>query len=92
MYAENVGDDTHMTSIKIVQFSRPPATLPVHLRPKLFHPLDRGRLISNELPPPPPPPPPSSLNDNQSIKGKHDPRMTIICCQQSNYRIIHHLQ
>ena len=88
MYAENVGDDTHMTSIKIVQFSRPPPTLPVHLRPKLFHPLNRGRLISNELPPLPP----SSLNDNQSIKGKHDPRMTIICCQQSNYRIIYHLQ
>ena len=33
-----------------------------------------------------------SHNDNQSIKRKHDPRMTIICYQQSNYRIIHHLQ
>ena len=33
-----------------------------------------------------------SLNDNQSIKRKHDPRMTIICYQQSNQRINHHLQ
>ena len=48
-----------MTSIKIVQFLRPPTSL-VHLRPKLFHLLDLGRPISNE---------PSPLsNDNQSIK------------------------
>ena len=44
-----------MTSIKIVQFSRPP-TLLVNLRLK-FHPLDLGRPISNESPPPPPPSP-----------------------------------
>ena len=35
--------------------------------------------------------PSSSPNDNQSTKRKH-PRMTIVCYQQSNYRIIHHLQ
>ena len=45
-------DDIHMTSMKIVQFSRPPTSL-VHLHPKFFHPLDLGRPISNE--------PPSSL-------------------------------
>ena len=46
-------DDTHMTSMKIVQFSRPPTPL-VQLRPKFFNPLDLGRPISNEPPPPPP--------------------------------------
>ena len=44
-----------MTSLKIVQFSRPP-TLLVHLHPIFFHPLDLGRPISNDPPPPPPPP------------------------------------
>ena len=39
-----------------------------------------------------PPLSPFSPNDNQSIKRKHDPRMTIICYQQSNQRINHHLQ
>ena len=61
-----------MTSMKIVQFSKSP-TLLVHLRPKFFHPLDLGRPISNEPPPSPTP------NDNQSIKRKHNPRMSIIC-------------
>ena len=54
-------DDTHMTLINIVQFSRSLTPL-VHLRPKFFHSLDLGRRISNE--------PPSSPNDNQSIKRK----------------------
>ena len=36
-----------MTSMKIVQFSRPPNPL-AHLRPIFFHPLDLGRTISNE--------------------------------------------
>ena len=58
-----------MTSMKIVHFSRPPTPL-VHQRPKFFHPLDLGRPISTE---------PLSPNDNQSIKRKHNPRMTIIC-------------
>ena len=57
---------------------------PVHLHLKIFRPLDLGCPISNDPPPP--------LNDNQLIKRKHDRRMTIICYQQINYRIIHHLQ
>ena len=61
-----------MASMKIVQFSRPPTPL-VQLRPKFFHLLDLGRPISNE--------PPPSPNDNQSVKRKHNPRMTIICFQ-----------
>ena len=40
-------DNTHMTFIKIIQFSRPPTPL-VNQRPKFFHPLDLGRPISNE--------------------------------------------
>ena len=68
----NLRDDTHMTSMKIVQFSRPPKPL-VQLCPKFFHPLDFQRLISNE--------PLPSPNDKQSIKRKHNPRMTIICYQ-----------
>ena len=40
-----IRDDTHMTSMKTVQFSRPPPTHVVHLRPKLFHPIDLRRLI-----------------------------------------------
>ena len=68
-----VRDNAHMTSMKIVQFSRPPTPLS-QLRPKFFHPLDLGRPISNE-------PPPPSPNDNQSVKRKHNPRMSIICYQ-----------
>ena len=49
-----------MTSMKIARFSGPP-TLLVYLHPKVFHPLDLGRPISNELPTPFP-------NDNQSVK------------------------
>ena len=60
-----------MMSMKNVQFSRPPTPF-VHLRPKFFDPLDLGRQISNE---------PFSPNNNQSIKRKHNPRMTIICYQ-----------
>ena len=52
-----------MTSMKIVQFSRPSTPI-VHLRPKFFHHLDLGRPISNE---------PPSPNDNQSIKRKRNP-------------------
>ena len=57
-----------MTSMKIVEFSKPPTPLD-HLRPKFFHPLELGRSISNE---------PPSPNNNQSIKRKHNQRMTII--------------
>ena len=40
-------DNTHMTFMKIIQFSRPPTPL-VHRHPKFFHPLDLGRPTSNE--------------------------------------------
>ena len=40
-----------MTSMKIVQFSRPPTPL-VHVRPKFLNPFDFERPISSELPPP----------------------------------------
>ena len=69
-----VRDDTHMTSMKIIQFSRPPTPL-VHLPSKFFHPLDLGRPFPNATTSPP------SSNDNQSVKRKHNPRMTIICYQ-----------
>ena len=36
-----------MTSMEVVQFSRPPTPL-VNLHPKFFHPLDLGPPISNE--------------------------------------------
>ena len=63
-----IRDDTNMTSMKIVQFSRP-LSPPVPLRPKFFHPLDLGRQISNgPLPPspssPPPPPQPPRTKKN----------------------------
>ena len=45
----SLGDDKHMTSIKITRIFKPP----VHLRPKFFHPLDIGRSVSNEPPSPP---------------------------------------
>ena len=47
---DNIGDDTHMTSMKILQFSRPYTPL-VHLCPKFSHLLDLWRPISNGLPP-----------------------------------------
>ena len=59
-------DDTHTTSMKIVQFSRPHTPL-VNIRPIVSHPLDPGRPISNELHPSLTPLP-LSRNDNQSIK------------------------
>ena len=54
--------------MKIVQLSRLPTHL-VHLRPKLFQPLDLVQFQTN-LPPSP--------NDNQSIKTKQNLRMTIM--------------
>ena len=70
-------DDTHMTAMKIAPFLWPCTPL-VHLRPTFFHSLDYGRPTSNfdiTLPPSPSP------NNNQSIKRKHNPRMTIVCYQ-----------
>ena len=48
-----IRDNTHLTSMKIVQFSRPPIHL-AQLHPKFFHLLDLGCPISNEPQPPPP--------------------------------------
>ena len=66
-----------MTYVKIVQFSislqYPPSTPLVHLRPKFFHLVDLGRPISNKSPSP------NELKE--SIKTKHNSRMTIICYQ-----------
>ena len=62
-----------MTSMKIVQFSNPPTPCPS--TSEILPPLDLGRSNSNE---------PPSPNDNQSVKRKPDPRMTIICYQQSS--------
>ena len=66
-----VRDGTRMTSVKIVQFSRPPTPL-AHLRPNFFHPLELEPPVSNDSPPAPC----LSPNDNQSIKRKHNPSMT----------------
>ena len=69
-----IRDDTNMTSMKIVQFSRP-LSPPLPLRPKFFHPLDLGRQISNgPLPPspssPPPPPQPPRTKKNFFFSNK----------------------
>ena len=42
-------DDTHMKSMKNVQFSKSPTVL-VQLGPIFFHSLDLGRPIPNEVP------------------------------------------
>ena len=46
----HVRDDTYITPMKIVQFSKPSNPL-FHLRPKFFHALDLERPISNKPPP-----------------------------------------
>ena len=65
--------DTHMASMRIAQFLRPPTPF-VHLRPKFFYPHHLGRPISNEHLSPFPPTP----NDNLSVKRKHNPRMAFL--------------
>ena len=45
-------DDTHMTSMKIVQLFKTPH--PPYLHPKFVHPFHLGRPNSSEPPPPPP--------------------------------------
>ena len=65
------------TCSKSVQFSRPPTHV-VELRLKFSGrgpppPVDLGPPVSNKTPP--------SQNDNQSIKRKYNPGMTIICYQ-----------
>ena len=66
-----------MTSLKTVQFSRPPTPL-VQLRPKFFHPLDLGPHISNE--PPYPPTPPLQMITNQ-LKENIIQVLYVIRCQ-----------
>ena len=70
-----VRDDAHMAFVRIVQF-QDPSPPPVHLRPKFFHPHVLGRPISNETL--------FYASDNQSFKRIHDPRMALICYQQSS--------
>ena len=55
--------------ISLLSNFRTPTPL-VHIPPKFFHPLNVGRPTSKESP--------VSLNNNQSIKRKHNPRMTIV--------------
>ena len=47
--SHTVRDDTHVASMKIVQFSRSITPL-VQLRPKFLHPLDLGHPVSNKSP------------------------------------------
>ena len=47
-FGKDIRDNTHMASMKILQFSIPPNPL-VQLRPKFFHPLDLGHPISSNL-------------------------------------------
>ena len=68
-----------MTSMKLVQFSRSP-TIIVHLCPKSFHLFNLGRPTTKEPFSPPTHTSPSP-NDNQSVKRKYNPKMTIICYQ-----------
>ena len=77
-----VRDDTHKKSMKIVQFSRPPNP-PYHLCPKLFHPLTLDVHFQTKLP------------YHQTITSQVIEDMIhgwLLCYQQRNYRIIHHLQ
>ena len=83
-------DDTHITSMKIIQFLRPSPNPPCPSTSKLLHLVDLGRPFPNEILLPP-----SythththththSSNDNQLLKRKHNPRMTIMCYQLIN--------
>ena len=66
-------DDTHMTSMKIIQFSRPPTPFSIYVQNSFTLLILDVQFQTN--------PPPLPLNDKQSIKRKHNPRMTIICYQ-----------
>ena len=68
-----------MTSMKIVQFSRPPPPPTCPSTYKILPLSWPGRPISSNPRSSPPPP-----NDNQSMKRKHNPRMTSIC-----YYVLH---
>ena len=67
-------DDKNMSSMKVVQFSRP-LTPPCLSTSKVLPPqLTLDVQFQTTLPLHP-----TSPIDNQSIKGKHNPRMTITC-------------
>ena len=67
-------DDKNMSSMKVVQFSRP-LTPPCLSTSKVLPPqLTLDVQFQTTLPVHP-----TSPIDNQSIKGKHNPRMTITC-------------
>ena len=70
-------DDTHRTSMKIVQFSRLHIPL-VNIRPIISHPLDPGRPISNELHPSITPPPPFQMITTQLKKQSKDDYYTLL--------------
>ena len=65
-------DDTHVTSIKIVQFSRAPPPPPCPSTSIFFSPHWPWTANFRWTPSP---------NDNQSMKRKHNLRMTIVCHQ-----------
>ena len=60
-----------MTSMKIDQISWTPTHLSIYGQ-NFFHAVDIGCPVSNQ-------PSPYTPIDNQSIKRKHNPTMTIIC-------------
>ena len=67
-----IRDDTHVTSMKIAQFSRPSSPL-VQLRPKFFHALELDVQFQTPPSPPTPPLPPPPLSPHphspNDIKG-----------------------
>ena len=65
---EGMRDDTHMTSIKIIQFSRPPPAFSIYVQNSCTL-LTLDAQFQTNL---------SYPNDNQSFKREHNPRMTII--------------
>ena len=74
-----IWDDTHMTSMKIVQFSRPPTLPPC---PPTSNTLPPSWPLTSNFKRTPPPLSFSLVpNDNQSIKRNHNPRMTFLCYQ-----------
>ena len=63
--------DTHMTSMEIIQFSRPPTPLFIYVQKS-----SNLLILDVQFQTKPPSP-----NGNQSIQIKHNPRMTLICYQ-----------
>ena len=79
-------DDTHITSMKIIQFLRPPPPKPrlsIYVQTS-FTPLTLDVHFITKSPSPPSYTHTHSSNDNQPLKRKHNPRMTIMCYQLIN--------